>query len=560
MPFTIGEIGHVIEHNTIANTLLNKVNTADNDAAIAGHINTAGTSATKTALTTVLNRRGWLASDHGVIGDGIADDAPALAALLTNAAAAGATVILAANSVISIKSRLYPPSNTRIDGQGATLRNDMTASTSDALMWLSNVTNILIERLNIDGNKAAYATATEWKHGISMTQASRVTLRDVTSNRNKGDGVYVGGTVTTYCSDIVLERVTCDENHRQGLSIVSVIGFEASNCKFTRTAGTNPQCGLDIEPNTADAPVDRIKFTACEFTGNTMQGIAVAAWATRTINQGGVDFVGCSVDGNLGGGVKLITGDGIRFLGGSIKNNTGHGVWFSAASGKTTDVQFNGTNITGNTTKGMLMDTECQGLTLTAVRAYGNTTAAASIGVDLAPVVAVSNIKILGCTFGGATQTHGLRTGSNVSNLTLVGNTYLDAPTPVSLSDDVATRVRVEGTGGNLITATTTRSATGSVGAGFRSTTDTFDKVLLRTDGLLTFGSGTVAVDTQLSRVVANVLGTGTDDCFRTGLALTASRPSASAVGAGAQFFDSTLNRPIWSDGTGWRDAAGVAV
>lgn len=40
----------------------------------------------------------------------------------------------------------------------------------------------------------------------------------------------------------------------------------------------------------------------------------------------------------------------------------------------------------------------------------------------------------------------------------------------------------------------------------------------------------------------------------------TAGRPLASAVGNGARIYDDTLNKPIWSDGAVWRDAAGVAV
>lgn len=40
----------------------------------------------------------------------------------------------------------------------------------------------------------------------------------------------------------------------------------------------------------------------------------------------------------------------------------------------------------------------------------------------------------------------------------------------------------------------------------------------------------------------------------------TATRPSASAMGVGASCFDTTLNKPIWSDGTNWRDAAGTIV
>lgn len=40
----------------------------------------------------------------------------------------------------------------------------------------------------------------------------------------------------------------------------------------------------------------------------------------------------------------------------------------------------------------------------------------------------------------------------------------------------------------------------------------------------------------------------------------TATRPTASSVGAGAMIFDTTLNKPIWSDGTNWKDASGTTV
>jgi hypothetical protein len=47
---------------------------------------------------------------------------------------------------------------------------------------------------------------------------------------------------------------------------------------------------------------------------------------------------------------------------------------------------------------------------------------------------------------------------------------------------------------------------------------------------------------------------------FRTGSSATGSRPSASAVGAGTQWYDTTLGKPIWSNGTDWKDAAGTTV
>lgn len=40
----------------------------------------------------------------------------------------------------------------------------------------------------------------------------------------------------------------------------------------------------------------------------------------------------------------------------------------------------------------------------------------------------------------------------------------------------------------------------------------------------------------------------------------TSSRPAASAIGQGAQIFDTVLKKPLWSDGTNWRDATGTIV
>lgn len=37
----------------------------------------------------------------------------------------------------------------------------------------------------------------------------------------------------------------------------------------------------------------------------------------------------------------------------------------------------------------------------------------------------------------------------------------------------------------------------------------------------------------------------------------TANRPDPAVVGVGAQWYDTDLSIPIWSDGTTWRDAFG---
>lgn len=47
---------------------------------------------------------------------------------------------------------------------------------------------------------------------------------------------------------------------------------------------------------------------------------------------------------------------------------------------------------------------------------------------------------------------------------------------------------------------------------------------------------------------------------FRLASFTTAARPGAALLGRGAEIYDTTLNKPVWSDGTNWRDAAGTIV
>lgn len=51
-----------------------------------------------------------------------------------------------------------------------------------------------------------------------------------------------------------------------------------------------------------------------------------------------------------------------------------------------------------------------------------------------------------------------------------------------------------------------------------------------------------------------------TTGVLRSGRAATGSRPTAAPAGAGAMFYDTTLSKPIWSDGTNWKDATGAIV
>jgi major tropism determinant Mtd-like protein len=78
-------------------------------------------------------------------------------------------------------------------------------------------------------------------------------------------------------------------------------------------------------------------------------------------------------------------------------------------------------------------------------------------------------------------------------------------------------------------------------------------------DGKQEWGpGGSTGRDVNLYREKTDVL--KTDDSVKVGSYTTALRPSAATLGSGAMIFDTTLQRPVWSNGTNWRDAAGTVV
>lgn len=511
-----------------------------------------------------------LASDHNVVGDGIADDGPALLTLLSTAATFGLGVTLAPNSVVRSTVDITPPSGTRLDLNGSTILS-ARPGTSDRLMSIAGKSNVLIYNGVLDGAKASYAPATEQRHNIRIVNSSNVTLRNVRSINAKGDGIYVGDDIVGLTSDLVLDRVTCDGNHRQGMSVVAVNGLYAFACQFINTSGTAPQAGMDVEPNTDTAIVRGIRMIGCRFDGNATNGLLVSTRANPSVPQDGGSYTACSFDFNGTDGVHLNCARNTTFATGTVNDNAATGVFISTSTGSTVDdIAFTGVHVKRNGTQGVRANTPFNRMAFTACTILDNGQTTAAIGLDLLPISASVGVKVVGCTLGnraGTTQTHGMRTNSFVSYLHAVANTYpANLTAAVTLGDDASTRVRMDGSGFDLSSAAsftgkaTWTSASGTTLLGVRATGNTVDQFAARTDGVLTWSSGSAAQDTQLSRVAANVLGVGADDCIRTGKNATASRPAASTAGQGSQFYDTTLSKPIWSDGTVWRDAAGTAV
>lgn len=120
--------------------------------------------------------------------------------------------------------------NLTIRGYGATLR-----------MWKK------------DYQDPAQYTKAEWRMGIRLMGCKNVLIEGVRVESSGGDGIYIdGGGDRRWGENITVRDVVCDDNHRQGMSVISAQNLLIENCTFSNTGGTAPEAGIDFEPDSSD--------------------------------------------------------------------------------------------------------------------------------------------------------------------------------------------------------------------------------------------------------------------------------------------------------------------
>ena len=128
------------------------------------------------------------------------------------------------------------------------------------------------ERSNHSGSEG------EWGHGIHLKGCSNVYIQSHIIDC-WGDGIYVGGDGSTDDSkpttNLIVENTVCDNNRRQGISIVSGKHIRLLNSDFINTNGTLPESGIDIEPSHDRHIVRDVKVIDCNFNNNAGTGFLI---------------------------------------------------------------------------------------------------------------------------------------------------------------------------------------------------------------------------------------------------------------------------------------------
>lgn len=115
---------------------------------------------------------------------------------------------------------------------------------------------ILRGKGQIVGDKFTHTgTEGEWGMGVRITNAKNVWVSDLTIKDCWGDCIYIN----KHSMDVEIDNCFLDNGRRQGISVVCADGVTIRNCTITNVGGTNPQYGIDIEPNSKDY-VDNVKI------------------------------------------------------------------------------------------------------------------------------------------------------------------------------------------------------------------------------------------------------------------------------------------------------------
>jgi hypothetical protein len=193
----------------------------------------------------------------------------------------------------------------------------------------------------------------EWRMALAIRGCVNVKVEGLTLRDSGGDGIYIqGGEKLGYSKDIHIKDVICENNYRQGMSLISVEGLLVEDSAFNNTWGTPPSSGVDIEPDSANERVKNVVFRNCRFQDNYGDGIEVFLANLRTNPEPvSILFDRCHVTSRRGPGIRVtrVGDDGpdglIEFRNCVVEGTVGYGIKVRDKSADHARVRFSECNV-----------------------------------------------------------------------------------------------------------------------------------------------------------------------------------------------------------------------
>lgn len=217
--------------------------------------------------------------DYGATGNGIDDDTSSIQRAINEVSQRGGGVVLFPSGEYAIdatKSIVLADNITLLFDHGTKLLAIPNKSETYSVIKIRDAKNIaLVGGVRIVGERNKHQGSTgEWGFGISITGSTNVLIQNPVISDFWGDGIYIGSTSKqSYSENITIINPVCDNNRRQGISVVSAKNVDIINPKIYNTNGTKPQYGIDIEPNYYHEVIQNIRIINPIISGNVGGGI-----------------------------------------------------------------------------------------------------------------------------------------------------------------------------------------------------------------------------------------------------------------------------------------------
>lgn len=233
-------------------------------------------------------------------------------------------------------------SNLKIRGYGATVRMQkedyIVGSVLDHLGW---------QRWFGPYKKA------EWRMALAIRGCTDVEILGLKLCDSGGDGIYIDGAGKLIASrNLHIKDVLCDNNYRQGISIISVENLLVEDCAFNNTWGTPPSAGVDIEPDSPKQTIQNVVFRNCRFDDNYGDGIEIfLPHLKKESGDVSILFENCKVSSKRGSGIRVSkiadAGPGglIEFRNCIVENTEGYGIKVQDKGAKTAQLKFTGCTV-----------------------------------------------------------------------------------------------------------------------------------------------------------------------------------------------------------------------
>ena len=453
--------------------------------------------------------------DYGAVGDGVADDTAAIQAAL-DATAVGGTTFFSAGTY-KVTATLTRRRGRRIQGHGYLARVDgLTGFGSAGYADPANLTGTIIRSTVTTGTALTLEVGTYNQGGCPIDGVALVGPGTGSAiGYDDGDGTRAvldahGGqfAVHNFPTGVRLVNV---ENSSWGALVIRSCTVAGSFITHT------------------NANVFRVDVSRCG-TGLTLDSTTVANFLPGFIGQG-----------NLGTSLT-VSGYGNRVLGAYFENpsSTGPALNVTAATGTVVESpSFNhpadDVTIGASANATQFLAPNVRGGTITVSNAGEGTVLIGDLLTNMAFTDTGTKTNYLDTGAQKSKLSPTLRVGESIGQSVVEVNGSSSNTKSVSFMTAAVLRWIVRSNaiaeGGSNSGSDLEFVAHDDAGGPLNTTT------IRRTDGRMTHPAAVVA-----------------------GRYTTAARPAAATVGNGGQVYDTTLSKPIWSDGTSWRDAAGVVV